>query len=113
MVDRTKEFFKAATKFGYKPKKYLEIKVGDRNHMSYNNFYIIDGISTFRKIGETNNLLKHLIMNSQSSIFDASQKITIQIKDEITGINFEINDLKASYKRNAGANKSSQDDDKN
>lgn len=113
MVDRTKEFFQAAAKFGYKPKKYLEIKVGDRHHMSYNNSYIIDGVATFRKIGETNNLLKHLIMNSQSSIFDASQKMTIQIKDEITGINFEINDLKTAYKKNASTNKNSEDDDKN
>lgn len=113
MVDRTSEFFQAAVKFGYKPRNYIEIKIGDRHHMSYNNSYIIDGVDTYRKIGETNNLLKHLIMNSQSSIFDASQKITIQIKDEVTGINFEINDLKNSYKKNAAANKNSPDDDRN
>lgn len=75
----------------------------------------MDGISIYKKIGETNNLLKHLIMNSQSNsnLFDASQKVTIQIKDEITGINFEINDLKNSYQSKIADSKNTEDEDKN
>lgn len=75
----------------------------------------MDGVNIFRKIGETNNLLKHLIMNSQSNsnLFDASQKITIQIKDEITGINFEISDLKKTYQSKLKESKNTEDEDKN
>ena len=64
-----------------------------------NKSYVLEGAVIYKKITETNNLLKHLIMNSQnnSNLFDASQKITIQIKDEITEINFLINELKKSY----------------
>jgi syntaxin 5 len=54
-------------------------------------------------------------MNSQSSssLFDASQKLTIQIKDEITGINFEINDLKNNYQAKIKNSKNTESEDKN
>lgn len=83
-----------------------------------NSSYIIDGISLIRKISETNNLLKHLIdgqgaNGESSSIFDSSHKMTIQIKDEITEINFEINDLKKTYQSEINKSKNSEDDDRN
>ena len=115
MADRTSDFFRAASKFGHRKSNYLDSKINERHHASYKSSYLLDGISIFKKIGETNNLLKHLIMNSQSnsSLFDGSQKITIQIKDEITGINFEINDLKNTYQSKLNSSQNSMDEDKN
>lgn len=72
-------------------------------------------MSIFKKIGETNNLLKHLIVNSQSNsnLFDGSQKITIQIKDEIGEIGADINDLKNSYQSKIADSMNTEDEDKN
>ena len=80
-----------------------------------NKSYIISGVSIFKKIGETNNLLKHLIVNSQSNsnLFDGSQKITIQIKDEIGEIGADINDLKNSYQSKIADSMNTEDEDKN
>lgn len=83
-----------------------------------NRSYILDGISVLKKINETGKLLKHLTeaqgTNGEgSSIFDKSHKMTIQIKDEITGINYEINDLKKTYQGQLQDGKYSKDDDRN
>lgn len=58
--------------------------------------YVSEGVAIYKKMRDTNNLLKHLIINSQSNsnLFDTSHKITIQIKDDITEINMDINELK-------------------
>ena len=115
MTDRTAEFFQAAAKFGHKPSNYLEIKIGERHHNTFNSSYVLEGTNIYKQImGETNTMLKHLILNSQqSSIFDGSQKVTLQIKDEITRINLEINDLKTQYQARTSSSRNSEDDDKN
>jgi len=61
------------------------------------------------KIGEANNLL-----NSKcGALFDSSSQLTIQIKDEITEVNFQINDLKKMYQDEFHKSRNSEDDDIN
>ena len=61
------------------------------------------------KIGEANNLL-----NSESgALFDSTQKLTVQIRDEITEINFQIDDLKKTYQDELSNSRNSENDDVN
>jgi hypothetical protein len=116
----------ACHKFGHKPTMYLDIRIGEYQAQYNQGFskdsgwhgsnikYIPASFSIYKKIGDTNNLLKHLILNSQtsSSLFDASQKITIQIKDEITEVNYMINELKKSYQNGIKESKNTVDEGK-
>jgi len=67
------------------------------------------GLGYINKIGEANNLL-----NSKcGALFDSSSQLTIQIKDEITEVNFQINDLKKMYQDEFHKSRNSEDDDIN
>lgn len=68
-----------------------------------NSSYVLEGIEIYKKIRETKSF-GHI---------EPSQRIIIQIKDEITAINFEISDLKTKYQESMAHSRHSEDDDKN